>query len=232
MSFNRFGAAYTDALPLYPNTVAADFGGQAAIEGAIDRAVDLILGSLTQNAYQALTAPELVRVVARATAGQTVAGAPRFVPAVANSAHVWVGYATEFFERPRRIYDRGEGLVELNADRFTFTASTGVVTLGTALAADQQVYLSYQVDVSNASFSVPSLARLAILGAAAELGARLYTQASQQWALVEEYKDAYADALTRLRSGDLVPEEIRLEAYWSEVERSGPQGGSVDLLRG
>jgi hypothetical protein len=234
MSFNRFGAVAADLLPLYTDTQASDFGGDTAIQGAIDRAVDLILGAVSTQVYQALTEPRLVRVVARATESQSTTTAPRILPCVADSAHVWVGYASEFQDRPRMLYDNQAtgGLLEIDADTFSLNATTGVVTLTNALAKNQIVYLSYIADVDSASYAIPSLARLAVMGAAAELGGKIYARATDEWALVDEYRARFTDELDRLRSGSSIPDEIRLEAYWQEVERTSNAVASVPLLRG
>jgi hypothetical protein len=233
VSFNRFGATAAQLPPLYPGTINTDFGGDTAIEGAIDRAVDLILGSLSPRVYQTLIEPDLVRLVQRATAGQTALPAVPLLPMVADSIHVWTGFPTEFQVRPRKLYDpQGDGLVDLPADRFSAVLATGVITLTQPLQADMQVYVSYRTNPNSASFVLPSLARLAIRGAAAELGARLYTQGTQEWLLVDEYRTQFIDELARLRNGDSVPDEIRLAVFWQEIDRVSNQVSSVQMRRG
>lgn len=233
MSFNRFGAAAADLLPLYRGTVSNDFGGDTAINGALDRATDLILGSVSPAVYRAMTQPTLVRLVSRATASQTVLPAVPILPIQSNSLHVWVGYPNDFAERPRKLYDMtGSGLVELNAGEFTADLSTGIVTLTAGLYVDQQVFASYDTDTTSALYLLPSLARLAVRGAAAEMGALLYTQGTQEWALVDEYRTQFIDELARLRTGDSIPDEIRLAVWWQEVERTSQTVASVTLLRG
>lgn len=232
MAFNRFGAVAADLPPLYPGTINTDFGGDTPILGAIDRAVDLIVGAMGTRVYDSLIAPGLVRIVQRAPAGQTVLPALPFLPVESGSVRVWVGFPTEFEQRPRTIYDRRAGLADLPTSDFSVVLATGVITLTTALQADQLAYASYRTDPTNAAFALPSMARLAVRGAAAELGARLYTQGTQEWALVDEYRTGFLDELARLRSGDAVPDELRVLAFWQELERTGRLIGSVDMLRG
>lgn len=232
MAFNRFGAVASDVLPLYRGTVLTDFGGSTVIETALDRAVDLILGSFSPSVYRAVTQPQLLRLVSRGTNGQIIVPAVPLLPIAANSLHVWVGYPNEFALKPRTIYETQGGLVELSSDQFTADLSTGVITLATGLQSEQQVFVSYDTDPSSTLFAMASMARLAVRGAAAELGAQLYTQGTQQWALVEEYRTQFIDELARLRTGDSIPDEIRLAVFWQEVERTSQTVSSVDLLRG
>jgi hypothetical protein len=64
------------------------------------------------------------------------------------------------------------------------------------------------------------------------LGGKIYARATDEWALVDEYRTRFTDELDRLRSGSSIPDEIRLEAYWQEVERTSNAVASVPLLRG
>jgi hypothetical protein len=217
MGYNRFGAVYTSVIDKYPQTVIGDYGSQANVEEAIDRACDQIANALTPAHYRALTQPELEMVVVRATAGQTSATLG-LKPVVAGSVHLWRGQPSSF--------------LETDAALFSVVALTGVVTLSSGLAVNDQVYATYVVDVAAATFSMPSLARLACRGAAAELGMRLYGEQQQEWQLVETYRKGFADDLDALRSGELVPDEIRAMRFWQEVERSSRAGGSVSLPRG
>lgn len=233
MGYNRFGAIYTSVIDKYPQTVIGDYGSQANVEEAIDRAVDQIANALTPAHYRALTQPELEMVVVRATAGQTSATLG-LKPVVAGSVHLWRGQPSSFLAKPALATDdyAGDSLTETDAALFSVVALTGVVTLSSGLAVNDQVYATYVVDVAAATFSMPSLARLACRGAAAELGMRLYGEQQQEWQLVETYRKGFADDLDALRSGELVPDEIRAMRFWQEVERSSRAGGSVSLPRG
>ncbi len=231
MAYNRFGALHTSVVSLYPDSVAADFGGQTIIEESIDRAVDRIVNALTPGSYKALTEPDLELVVRRATAGLTSATLG-LKPIVSGSLHLWTGQPTMFNVKPVRLTDfSGGGITELAAASFSVVLATGVVATP-ALVVEDQVYASYQVDTGHASFSVPSLARLAVRGAAAEVGDKLFSEANQEWALVERYRDSFDADLAAFKDGTMVPDELRAMRWWSEVDRSGPGLTSVRLFRG
>lgn len=233
MGYNRFGAVYTAVVALYSGTQAADFGGQTVIEESMDRAADRIANAMTEGTYKAMTEPQLELVVRRATAGLLTATLG-IKPIVAGSLHVWSGQPVLFGIKPQLTVDQNYngGPVELASTRFSVVTSTGVVTLTQALVADDVVYATYQADVTNAAFSMPSLARLVVRGAAAELGDKLYTESTQEWALVERYRKGFDDDLEALMAGTLVPDELRALRWWQEVDRTGPNISSVRLFRG
>jgi hypothetical protein len=246
MGYNRFGAVYTDVIALYTGTVVGDFGTQQIIEAAIDEAVDMVAGALAPTSYAAITDPTLEQVVTRATAGQTTCQLG-ITPVITSQVHVWSGQPILFQIRPRLLtesiasYAGGLGLgnagqimgpqVELDASQFSVN-SAGLVTLNRAMSANDVVYATYRADTTNASYAFPSLARIAVRGAAAELGARLYTDGTQSWDLVKRYAEQFSMALENLRAGTLIPDEIRLMRWFSEVERASNQGGSIRISRG
>ncbi len=124
-------------------------------------------------------------------------------------------------------------MTELPADQFTVNATTGVVTLVTGMQVNDIAYASYVVDVMAAAYSVPSLAEIAVLGAGAELGARLYSAGNQEWKLVEDYRTRYTDWLKRIVEGSWIPDELRYMRWWKEVERVDEKApASVRLYRG
>lgn len=231
MGYNRFGAAFSSVVALYPGSVVSDFGGQTTVEEAIDRAVDRVANALTEDVYGQLTEPDLELVVRRATAGQTSATLGLY-PVVSGSVHVWVGQPVTFQNRPRLETDpvtEDVRATEISSSLFSVVDATGALTLP-ALVANDQVYASYRVDP--ASLSVPSLARICIRGAAAELGARLYTEGNQEWALVTRYREDFEAALDGLSGGTVIPDELRAMRWWAEVKPAGFTGGSVRLGRG
>lgn len=240
MALNRFGAVYTSVASLYPQTAVADYGGQTPIEEALDRSSDQIANALTPLMYQQITEPDLEMIVRRAAAGQTSATLS-IKPIISGSLHVWTGQPALFQERPLQsteFYEVGGqptgslagGQFELPSTSYSVNVTTGVVTLASPLAANDVVYATYQVDTS--TLSLASLARIAVRGAAAELGARLYTQSTQEWALVSAYRDAFASDLAALKDGTMVPEELRNLRWWAEVERTSNRVGSIRLYRG
>lgn len=235
MAYNRFGALYTAPIALYPGTALADFGTQAVVEEAIDRAVDRIANAMSEEVYSQLTEPRLELVVRRGTAGQTTATLG-LIPVVSGSLHLWSGQPRTFQTEPQQTTDlrRSDDLstaVEMASALFSVVLATGVVTFP-ALLANDQVYASYQADTASASYSIPSLARLAVRGAAAELGARLYTESNQEWGLVARYREDFEDTLDRLAAGKWVPDELRALRWWDEVAPASSTAGSVRLGRG
>ncbi len=255
--YNQYGTTYASVIALYPGTVVGDYGNQAAVDAALDRSVREIAASLNQESFRNLTEPDLELVERRATAGQTsltlganVVAAGSW-PVVSGKTHIWVGQPQSFAARPllttdpyaysqrygigvvAGTYDMLGPMTELPADQFSVVAATGVVTLVTALQANDVAYASYVVDVNAAAYAVPSLAEIAVLGAGAELGARLYSAGNQEWKLVEDYRTRYTDWLKRMVEGSWIPDELRYMRWWKEVERVDEKApSSVRLFRG
>lgn len=231
MSMNRFGAVYTSVPPLYQGSVAADFGGQTVIETAMDRAVDAIVASCSEDVFGQLSAIDLEQIVRRGVAGTTVLPATTMRPLVSGSVRVWRGDPLEFQVRPS-VGITSNGMPDIASSLFSVSLSTGVVTLVNALAADEVVYVSAEVDTESASYSAPSIARMVCVGAAGQLGEVIYSEGTQEWRLVEMYRTAFNDYLTGLRNGSVIPDEIRRARYWASPVPSSGQGGSVELVRG
>lgn len=234
MSHNRFGATAAQVVALYAQTAAEDYGGESVIGAALDRATDALLGWMTEEVYMAITAPALLYLVQRATEGQTAVHAP-FVP-IAGDLVVWTGQPSAFQAKPRLSTDRyasDMGLMPLEDDAYAIDAETGGIDLDEALDALDIVCATFTADTEGAAYSVPSLARLAVRGAGAELGAMLYTQESQAWALVEAYRTEFMTALDDLKQGNFVPAEVRRAIWWQEVTRAqSGKAGTVNLWRG
>lgn len=239
-AFNRFGAVYTSVVSLYPGTAAADYGngvalaGQTSVEESIDRACDRIVAAMPEAVHNQLVSPALLLVVQRATAGQTTATLP-ILPAVSGTVHIWVGQPSQFQEEPQQYPGQWDalGMIELSPTLYTVNVTTGAIVLTNGMVYGDQLYASYDVDATSATWTELSLARLAIRGAAAELGARLFSQADQQWLLVEKYEAQFNADLESLASGAWVPESIRYLKWWKEVEPTGTGGmTSIVLPRG
>lgn len=232
MAYNRFQATAAQVIDLYPGTVAADYGGNPIIEGAIDRAVDRIAAALPANVYEQLITPRLVRVIRRSTSGQATAQLPAFLlPVVAGSFELWIGGLGAWDVRPPVPGTGDDGTL------YSLNITSGLITFTPTLTEKLEVFASWDVNQSSpTAWNMPSLARLAVRGAAAELGARLYTQATQEWALVESYRASFADDLQAMADGTRVPDELRAISHWKEVERGTAGGGgkasTIDLLRG
>lgn len=234
MAFNRFGAVFSSVIALYPGTAAADYGGQVTIEEAIDRAVDRILAAMPEMVHNQLANPELVLVVQRATAGQTTATLP-LLPGISGTGRIWVGQPNQFQERPQQNPAKFQdtGRIELDPSQYSINYTSGLVTLTTAMSANDQLYASYDVDATNASYTAASLARMAVRGAASELGSRLYSEANQEWLLVDKYENSFKESLESLGDASWVPEELRYLKWWKEIDRVTAGGASsIRLPRG
>jgi hypothetical protein len=241
--YNLFGAVYGDVVSMYPGTVLIDYdgggaNGQAVVEAALNRAVMEVASAVTADVFLAMTDVDAEKIKAYATAGQTSFNLGMF-PVVAGSVALWIypsepppgtynGGGNEWSTKPTRGYN------EVAVTDYSVTAASGAITYsGATIALGSAVYASYKTDMDAATYSSPMLKQIAILGAAAELGARLFTQNAQEWGLVTEYRNRYNAMILALREGSLIPDEIRRLAYWKEIERSGSSaGGSVRMRRG
>lgn len=254
--YNRFGAVYTDVMAMFPGTILADYdgggdSGQTIIEGVLDRIAREVASSMTPDVYKQFTEVDCQQIVRYATAAQTTASLG-LVPVIAGTLHIWIypplaalelnersdgGPVDDFwYRKPVLGYNEETG--------FSLNATTGAVTALRELNAGERVFASYDVDVDNAAFSMPSVKDIVVLGAAAELGSRLYSDASQEWKLVDEYRSRYRGAMQstpgqeggtmgRALAGTFVPDELRKLTYWSEVERKSDEGvGSFRRYRG
>lgn len=255
MIFNRFGAIYDSVLLKFKlagyDPAADDFGGILAIEAELDDAVRAIVQAMPVRVRDSLTLPELMMVEARASAGQT-AFTLKIIPTITGKAHVWVGPPQAFTEKPilqTDPWNRNNGfmlsngvfnnatppgaIVELPEDKFSIVAATGVGTLVDACNRNDQIYVSYQVSQDAVTFSIPSLADLAITGAAAMLGSKVYPQASSQWDYVAKLMEAWASGIEGLMKGEWVPAEIRTIQWWQAPEPNAADGrlGSVRKFR-
>ena len=234
MAFNRFGAVFSTVVSMYQGTAAADYGGQTTIEEAIDRAVDRILASMPQVVHDQLVSPSLILLVQRATIGQTTATLP-ILPGLSGTGRIWVGQPSQFQEMPQQFPGKYQdiGLIELDQSKYSINYTSGLVTLNTGMVANDQLYASYDTDSNSASFVAASLGRIAVRGAASELGSRLYSEANQEWLLVDKYEASFKESIEALSDGSWIPEELRFLKWWKEVERTTPgSAASIRLPRG
>lgn len=223
---NRFGATEVDLLAQFTlagyTATAADLGGSAYIGDELSAAAYQIIQAIPGDTLRRLQEPELCRIVSRATAGQTTATLP-LTPAVSGSVHIWRGQPSLFVVRPvlatddlGMVIQSDGGQVEIAESQFSVAGAT--VTLTTALSRNDQVYATYDVDVGNAAFSVPSLASLVVDGTVAAIGAKLYTQANAEWAFVARKAESFAAAVEALADGTAIPPEVRVLQWWKEPE--------------
>ncbi len=236
-TYNYFGATTAGVVDNFTvgdyTPTVAEFGGTAVVQSALASATWEVEQALPPIVFQQLTEPDLQLVERRATAGQTTVTLG-FIPVIAGKVHIWVGQPGVFIQRPSLATDgwainngmsQGQPVSylaqsELDSARFSVNATTGVVTLTTALTANDYVFASYQVDVDAAAYSVPSLANIIESGAAAEVGSKVYPRAGSSWELVQTYADQYARAIEALNKGNWVPSELRLMRWFQEVEKA------------
>lgn len=243
--YNRFGKVAADVTKLYPGTVTADYdnggaNGATNIEGALDRAVFEIAASLTPAVFRSLTTVDAQEVVSYATQGQT-SFSLGMAPVVSGSVHLWIypmlpplggAYGDTYldscwYQKPTLGYN------EVSASEYVVNVTNGSITYsGRTLQAGERVYASYNVDMDSATFASPMLGQIAVLGAAAELGEQLYSTATQEWALVTQYRERFNRFLEQLKDGTLIPDEVRRLKYFEEIERSNSEVRSIRLSRG
>ncbi len=248
-SFNRFGAAYTGVIALYNGVVVSDFGrnvstgapdatvGQANIEAALDRATRCIANSLSPDAFRTITEPDLELIVRRGTAGQTTAQLGVF-PIVASSLRLWQVIQGAILpprdiHKPQQFYDPQTGSLLITPTiitSYTLNATTGALS-ALSLGADDLMYATYVTSPDDAAFSIPSLADIAVLGAAAELGGNLYVQASDEWKLVEQYRTRYQNAIDDMRDSKTIPLELRRLRWWHDLDPSNRAAAVIPWKR-
>jgi hypothetical protein len=239
--FNRFGATYADVVAMYPGSVLADYdaggaAGQAKVEAALDRAVRRFSMALAPDVYRQMTKVDAEMPVRYATEGQT-SFALGLGPMNSGTLHVWrypslytiesLGLGGAYSQKPEFGV-----LEELGWSANTVGAVVTVTLASPAMSKGQRIFASYEVDVDNAAFTAQSVADLSLYGAAVELGAFLYSEGTQEWKLVEEYRKRWEDALKAATEGGWVPDELRKLNYWEAVERASNEVLSIHRPRG
>lgn len=256
-NYNRFGATFGQVVAYYPKSVVSDFdpadpgadaGGQAAIEATLDRYARMVAAALTPEVYRQMIQVDAECVVRYATAGQTSA-ALGLVPVRTGTLHLWrypaeatmsarmyLGGSTPgplridswFYQKPLL------GIGEVASGDFTVNATTGIVTLSGngILTAGERLFSTYDTDYDAATFALKSLSDATVLAAAVEFGNALYSEGAQKWDLVSRYEKDWEATLGALRSGVLIPDEIRRLNHFKEVERTSTTWGGLDLRRG
>ena len=234
--WNNFGAQATQLPSYYPGTQLEDYDendGVAVITDALARASERIVNAMPPLLYNAIAKPTLVYCELRATAGQAAVQIP-WGTAMPQTMHVWYGYPQQFINRPRTMYEvnRGDSLCELAPDQFNCNYNTGAIALNIVMPQEAQILVSYLTNVSNILFAIPSLSRIALRGAAAELGARLYSDGEQYvWGLVKRYQDDFDRDVKQISEGALVPPEVRALTFWEAVQPKAEDSGRAGSVR-
>lgn len=223
---NVFGASEAELLAQFSlagyTATAADLGGSAYIADEMSSAAYAIIQALPDDTLRRIQEPELLRIVSRATAGQTAATLP-LVPAVVGSVHIWTGQPSVFNSRPVLATDQWHGgseppSAQPELPESLFSVSGATVAFVNALARNDQVYATHIVDVGNASFAMPSLASVVIDGAVAAIGSKLYTQANAEWAFISRKGEQFSQMIQDLADAKAIPPEVRVLQWWSEPE--------------
>lgn len=242
--FNNWGLAYTDLLRMYPGTIVADYdgggaNGQTVIEDSLARISREVASALTPEVYEQMQHVDAELIVRYATEGQASATLG-LSPSIAGTLHLWrypseaiLGYTDAssslvdeyYFKKPCK----GINELVLNTD-YTVSAETVTFT-GASLSLGERVFATYDVDLDDEDFAMPSLADISLLGSAAELGSRLYSEGTQEWALVTGYRDRYNAAMAAMKDGAYVPDEMRALSYWVDIEAKSNQVRSVRMYR-
>ncbi len=233
--FNSFGASAAQLIAKYPGTVLADYdgggsNGSAVITATLESISREVASAFTAEVYKQLTQVDCEEVVRYATDGQTTAtvGMPTIT---AGTLHLWAypslaalnghtngtaidgGFEYDMWYRKPVV---GYNELTLGVD---YSVSGATITFIVPRTVGERIYASYDTDAANASFALPSIADIVLLGSAAELGSRLYSEGTQEWKLVTGYAERYKDWLDRITKGTWIPDEVRKLLYWNEVER-------------
>lgn len=225
--YNYFGTSFSRVIEFYPDTIAKDFGGEEIILDELARVARKVASSLTPTVYQQMTEPDLQLIVRRATAGQSTAQLGLY-PIIAGSVRLWrinQGAVRDPLDVPKPMPGYGE-------TSGTTNATTGAITGIPPMDANDQMYASYQVDVDAATFDMPSMGEICAMGAAANLGPRLYARGSELFEAVKELGERFNKTIDLMLAGTWIPDELRQLRWWNEIERSSSQIASIDLLRG
>ncbi len=249
--FNKFGASAADVIPMYPGTIEADYdgggsNGTAVIESVLDRIAREVAAALSPEAYKQITEVDCQEVVRYAIQGQT-SFTLGLAPIVAGSVHMWIYPPVSSLElRQYGLYDYSSalnnddyfrkpvlGYGEVATTDYVVTASSGAVSYtGPTIGVGARVYASYNSDITAETFALPSAADLVLLGTAAELGSRLYSESMQEWKLVGSYADRYKAFIESASKNGWIPDEIRALTYFNEIEKTSSEVTSVRLYRG
>ena len=256
-AFNDFGATRAAVLLKFKLAgyapTADEFGGDDAIDDAIADAVHAIVQAMPALVRDSLQLPTLLKIEARAASGQTSAFI-RLVPLVEGKVHLWQGQPAMFTSQPVlqtnpwRENQTGwlgiggvqapsptppSALWENQEDTFSVDYETGEVTLVNPLNRNDQVYVSCEVAIDDPAYVLPSLADLVAAGAAANLGFKVYPQASSQWEYVTRLGAMFGDTVKALAAGEWVPTELRTLQWWKAPEPDTAEGriGSVSKYR-
>ncbi len=211
----------------------------------MDRATLEITAAVRPDVFQAITQVNAEWVVRYATLGQN-SWTLGMKPAIAGTVHLWnyplqipdgglgnqvntsgFTYLDAYYKPPSK------GWLEIDPTWYSVNVTTGVVTYTgpQQVQLGDRIYATYDVDTDNAAFSLPQLGNVLVFGAAAELGGAIYSQATQEWALVTQYRDRYAALCKQLLDGTLIPDEVRRLNFWVEIERVSPEVKSFRLNR-
>jgi len=243
--YNTFGAVIADVIELYPATAEADYGPSGAIQAAMDRAVRRLVNYLPKRVHDTLT----YRVTQEILAGPAFEGqGPTFTLGLGPIATADATNIKIYREQGNEDGSKPAVCPAFNADNQTGTlGGTGNQTLtltgtNTTLSENEYLMITYIIDPTDATFTMPSFADYVIYSSAFELGAKLFDQETDTWKLVEDYQafagdpDAEANEpfglLKALMDGEFISDALRQMEFCENVEPAGSQIQSVRKARG
>ena len=254
-NYNRFGATYDQVIDLFPGAVTTDFAtdsktGDTIINAVLDRVSRDIMRAMPPAMRDGMFQVNAEQCVRYATQGQTTFSVG-MKPVLSGTMHLWryptqasleipiplniAGVGSGVFASDYAFRRPVKGLLELASTDYSVTYSTGAILLGGTISAGlnlgERIYASYDVDVDNAAFSMPSLADVLCYGAGAEVGSKLYSEGTAQWALVKDYRERYAGIVTAIAAGEWVPDELRRLRYWEDLQPKNSEIKSARIHR-
>lgn len=234
ISFNNYGATTEKFLSFFPGVTfdaarQCDIGSEQTVLEALGRATREVNTLLKPEVYGQLVQPthELSVRAGEGQSGQTTFNLG-FHPVIAASLHIWVR-PNEFQTGNGFVYDDRYdssqpprlGICEVASTDYVLDAANGSVTLVHSLSLNDQVYTSYRVDVNNTAYSVPSMADIVYIIAAAEVAGKLFPEGGPD-KLTERYNKKADDYRKMLLDGTYIPSEVRYLNQFNEVEREHP----------
>lgn len=203
---------------MYPGTGLSDFGvgseviGEEVINTSLVGMQNYALSLLDPNYYAALLRPTLELIVFQAIEGQNSA-CLGLTPIKTISCGY--GYGTianlrvyklsgSYTNQTNGVYSTAvpcyrESFYELatEIDIHTVNTETGEITFD-ALEDSDQLYATYEVDIDN--IFIASLSSLVKYGTAYEVGAAVFAVDTNNWKLVETYKDLFEKQVEHVKS--------------------------------
>jgi hypothetical protein len=226
-TFNWFGALENDVCEMFASNsysaaaVLADLGGDTVIDPVLNRISREVSETFTPESYQRLVQRVHGEIIIFSAIGGETTGTMTLSPVKTGTVHCW-----------RSGGARTDEMVVGEDEYRLFSVSGQIVTPSTAMVLTEYLYASYVINTEDPTFAMTSVADKVVLGAAAELGERLYLDKSQPWPLVDTIKAKWAEWKSNAMENLWVPEEMRRMLFWNPIDRGSQAAGSVRWGRG